>query len=196
MNRELVRFPRPSSPWSSRLPRPSCHTPTGYFKPRDWDLVRPPCSAGSSPKTSRSHAGLPTSAGRSSLSFLLLLSLLERLSSLLLLLLLPLMPPKLALPGETDDVGGLPSAPPRPRLRVLPLAPSALRVAPGGTPSSCCRGQACCPSLTSSLRLGLMPPTRSPAPRSRLPLFGIRGQLLQGRERGRGYVLWCASTWR
>ena len=135
-------------------------------KPRDWDLVRPLYSAGSSPKTSRSRAGFPTSAGRSSLSLMLLLSLLVRLSSLLLLLLLPLMPPKLALQGGGGGVGGLPSAPPQPRLQVLPLASRALRVAPGATPLSCCRGWTRCPSLTSSLRLDLTCP-----PRSRPPLL-------------------------
>ena len=67
-------------------------------KPRNWDLVRPLCSAGSSPKTSRSPADFSTSAGRPALSLLLLLALLVRLSSLLLLLLLPSMSPKLALP--------------------------------------------------------------------------------------------------
>ena len=44
-------------------------------KPRDWDLVCSLCSAGSPPKTSRIRAGLPTNAGRSPLSLLLLLSL-------------------------------------------------------------------------------------------------------------------------
>ena len=63
------------------------------------------------PKTSRSRAGLPTSAGRPLLSLLLLLTLLVRVSPLLLLL-LPLMSPKLALPEEIDDVKGFPSASP------------------------------------------------------------------------------------
>ena len=112
-------------------------------KRRDWDLVRPLCSAGSSPKSSRFRAGLPTSAGRSRLS---LLSLLVRLSSLLQLLLQPLIPPKLSLPGETDGVEGLLSTPLSPRLQVLPLPPRALRVAPEATPPSCCRGWARCPS--------------------------------------------------
>ena len=78
-------------------------------KLHDWNLVRLLCSVGDSLKTTRPRAGVHTSAGRSPLS---LLSLLVRLSSLLLLLLLPLMPPKSVLPGETNGIGGLPSAPP------------------------------------------------------------------------------------
>ena len=80
-------------------------------KPRGSDFVRTLSSEESVPKTSRSRAGLPTSAGRPLLSLLLLLTLLVRVSSLLLLL-LPLMSPKLALPEEIDDVGKFPSASP------------------------------------------------------------------------------------
>ena len=70
-------------------------------KLRDRDLVRSPCSAGSSPITSRSRTDLPTSAGRFPLSLLLLLSLLARLSVLLLLLVLPFMPQKSAFPWRS-----------------------------------------------------------------------------------------------
>ena len=102
-------------------------------KPYDWDLMRLLYSAASSPKTFLSRAGLPRSAGRSPLSLLLLLSLPVRLSSLLLLLLLPLMQPKSVLLGETNSVGGLSSAPLRPRHQVLPLVPRALRAVSGAT---------------------------------------------------------------
>ena len=94
VNRELVRFSRPSPSVSSRLTRPhgirqqGIHVGHVYGQARDWDIVRPLCSAGSSPKTCRSRAGLPSSAGRSSLSLLLLLLLLVRLPSLLQLLIL------------------------------------------------------------------------------------------------------------
>ena len=100
----------------------------------------------------------------------------------------------IGLPGEINGVGGLPSAPPRPRLQVLPLSPCAWRVAPEATPSSCCRGRTRCPSLLSSLRLGLTRPFARALSSCRLPFFGNRGQLLRGRGRGRGYLLWWAST--
>ena len=153
-------------------------------KPRDGDLVRPLCSAGSSPKTSRSRAGLPTSAGRSPLL------------SLLLLLLLPLMPSESALRG-------------RPMLWKGCLPHSR------GPGSRFCRWRLgrCWwyrgPHLRYVVEVGLAvqvfhPPSTligralpaRPPPRCRLPLFGARGELLRGREMGRGYLLWCASTWR
>ena len=85
--------------------------------------------------------------------------------------------------------GGCLPHPLRIRLQVLPLAPSALRVAPGAIPPSC-RGRTRCSSLPPSLHLDLNHPPRSRLPpRCRLPLFGNKGQLLWGRGRGRGYVL-------
>ena len=160
------------------------------IKPREWDLVHPLCSAGSSPKTSRSRASLPTSAGRSPLSLLLLLSLLVWMSSLLLLL-LSWMPPKSSLPRETDGVGGLPSAPPPPgpgsrfyRWRLARCSwhrgPHLRHVEVGLAVQIC--------HTPSALLTKRTLPTRA-LPRCRLPLFGNRGQLLRGRGRGRGYVL-------
>ena len=100
----------------------------------------------------------------------------------LLLLLLLLVPVKLTLPEVTNDVGGLPSAPARPRLQVLPLAPRALRVAPGSTPLSC-QGWTRSPSLPPSFRRRALPARA--LRRCRLPLFGNRGELVRGRGRGR-----------
>ena len=138
-------------------------------KPRDWALVRLVCSAGNLPRISSSNVGLPTSAGRS------LPSLLFR-----------------SLPGEVDGVGGVPLAPPRPRLQVLPLTPRALRVAPGSTPPSC-RGRNR-PSLPSSLCLDLTRPPARVLPRCRLPSSVTGGSFCGGTRGAEGTC--CQVTFR